>query len=99
MSFGDLFADEIPDFGRAVVGDSAGDDGGAAGGEFVEDAEIEIAVESQGEGAGDGSCGHDQNVGLGESCGGLGAWLGWTAGRGCPHMSICGRTSIFSAFA
>src|SRR5579863_2544905 len=65
MSLGDLFANEVPDLGGAIVGDSAGDDGSAAGREFVEDAEVEIAVEGEGKGAGDGGGGHDQDVGLG----------------------------------
>ena len=39
MSGGDLLADEVPDFGGALVGDAAGDDGRAARREFVDDAE------------------------------------------------------------
>ena len=68
MAGGDLLAYELPDFVGAIVGDAAGDDGGAAGRHFVEDADVEVAVEGQGQGARDGSGGHDQDVGLAESC-------------------------------
>ncbi len=61
----DLFADELPDFSGAGVGGSAGDDGGASGGHLVDDGEIEIAVEGEGEGARDWGCGHGEDVGIG----------------------------------
>src|SRR3984957_13625672 len=62
MSLSDLFTHEVPYFIRPVLGDSAGDDGRASGREFVKNTEIEIAVESKGEGAWDGGGGHDQKV-------------------------------------
>ena len=59
------FADEIPDFLRALAGDAAGDDGRAAGRQFVEHADVEVAIEGERQGAGNGRRGHDQHVGLG----------------------------------
>src|SRR5450432_1048013 len=61
----DLFADVAPDFLLALIGDAAGDDGSAAGGQLVEHGNVEIAVEGEGKRARDGSRGHDQNVRLG----------------------------------
>ena len=50
--------------GVAIVGfDVAGDDGGAAGGHFVDGGDVEVTVEGEGEGAGNGSGGHDEDVG------------------------------------
>ena len=65
MSGGDLLAHEVPDFSRALVGDAARDDGRAAGRQFVEDTEVEVAVERQRQRSGDRRGGHDENVGLG----------------------------------
>jgi hypothetical protein len=50
---------------RSLRRDAAGDDGGAAGGQLVEDADVEVAVEGEREGARDGRGGHDEDVGLG----------------------------------
>src|SRR5580704_17879998 len=57
MSGGDLLAHKVPNFGGALVGDAASDDGRASGREFVEYAEVEIAIEGKGECAGDWGCG------------------------------------------
>jgi hypothetical protein len=40
-----LFADELPHFVRTLVFNATGDDGGAAGRQFVKDAEVKVAVE------------------------------------------------------
>ncbi len=64
VSGGNLFAHELPDFIGPVIGDAAGDDGRPPGRHFIEDADVEIAVERQCESARDGSGGHDQDVGL-----------------------------------
>jgi len=69
VSLGDLLAHEGPDLLGTFVAGAAGDDGGAAGREFVDDADFEVAVDSEGEGAGDGGCGHDEDVGV------AAAWL------------------------
>ncbi len=61
---GDLLADEVPDFAGAVLGHAAGGDGGAAGREFVDDGDFEVAVEGECEGSGNGGCGHDEDVGF-----------------------------------
>ena len=60
----DLLFDEGPDIFGALFGGAAGDDGSAAGRELVDHADVEIAVEGEGEGAGDGRCGHDQYIGI-----------------------------------
>ncbi len=62
---GDLFAEEVPDFGGAVFGHAAGGDGGAAGRELVDDGGFHVSVDGEGERAGDGGGGHDEDVGLG----------------------------------
>ena len=43
----DLLADEIPDVVGALAGNAASDDGRAAGGQLVEHAHVEIAVERE----------------------------------------------------
>ena len=53
---------------------AAGDDGGAAGGHLVDGRDVEIAVEGEGEGAGNRSGGHDEHVGRGPAL----------AAKGCP---------------
>ncbi len=42
-----LLADELPDLLRTFAGNAAGDDRGAARGEFVEDAQVQVAVEGE----------------------------------------------------
>ena len=41
---------------------AAGDDGGAAGGELVYDGDVHVPVDGEGERAGDGGGGHDEDV-------------------------------------
>ncbi len=60
-----LFSDELPHFRRLVVSDAAGRDRRASGRQFVEHAEIEIAVERERKRARNGRRGHDQNIRLG----------------------------------
>ena len=67
-----MLADEFPDFGGALVGGAAGDDGGAAGRHLVDDADVEVAVEGEGQGAGDGRGGHGEDVGVGDAAVGAG---------------------------
>jgi hypothetical protein len=57
-ALGDLFAHELPDFGGALFGGAAGDDGRAAGRHLVDDADVEVAVEGERERARDGRRGH-----------------------------------------
>ena len=68
----DLLADEVPDVGGALVGGAAGDDGRAAGRHLVDDADVEIAVEGEGERARDGRRGHGEDVGVGDDAVGAG---------------------------
>jgi hypothetical protein len=65
MAPGDLLADEIPDLRRALIAGLAGDDGRSPGGQLVEHAEVEVAVERERQGARDGRRGHHQDIGLG----------------------------------
>ena len=60
----DLLAHEIPDIFGTLAGNTTGDDGRAAGRQLVEDADVEIAIEREREGARNGRGGHDQHVGL-----------------------------------
>jgi len=60
----DLFADEVPDIGGALVGGAAGDDRSATRRHLVDDADVEITIESEGEGARDGGCGHGEDIRL-----------------------------------
>ena len=48
MSCGDLLANEIPNFGRALVGHRASDNRRASRRKLVEHGDIEVAVESEG---------------------------------------------------
>ena len=68
----DLLADEVPDFGGAGLGHAAGGDGPASGWELVDDAGVEVAVDGEGESAGDGRCCHDENIGFGRFAVGAG---------------------------
>ena len=52
---------------------------------FVEDADVEVAVESQRQGARDGGGGHDQDVGLAQSCRAL---LGWADEGVRPYVGV-----------
>ena len=61
------------DFFAAGGGGGFGEDGLAAGGEFVDDGDIQIAEGGHGEGAGDGGGGHDEGVGGQAGTGGFGA--------------------------
>ena len=60
----DLLADELPDLFGIVAGHPAGGDGRAAGRQFVEDAEVKVAIERQSQGARNWGCGHHQHVGF-----------------------------------
>ena len=60
-----LLAHKGPHFARALGRHATGRDGGAAGRQLVQDACFQIAVHRQGERAGNGRRGHDQDVGFG----------------------------------
>ena len=47
---------------RAV--DEVGADGPAAGGQLIDDRDLQVAVDDHGQGAGDGGGGHDQHMGV-----------------------------------
>src|SRR6266478_642571 len=76
MASCDFAADAVPDAGEMRLGGKVRFDGRAAGWEFVEDGNVEIAVESERESAGDGRGGKDENVG------------GVAVGRGFVHQTL-----------
>ncbi len=59
----DLFAEEGFDFVQCFAGAEDGGDFAAAFGQFVDEGDVEVAVEGEGEGARDGGGGHDEYVG------------------------------------
>ncbi len=64
MTGSDLFAEEIPYFQGALVGDVSRDNRRATGGKFVEDGDVEVAVERQSQSPRDGGRGHYEYVRL-----------------------------------
>src|SRR5882724_1732896 len=62
MASGDLAAERFPDAGEMLLGSHARDDGRAAGGQFVKNGNVEVAIECEREGARDGRGGEDENV-------------------------------------
>src|SRR5258707_4798876 len=62
MAGGDLAAERFPDAGEMLLGGHARDDGRAAGGQFIENGNVEIAVKSERKRARDGRGGEDENV-------------------------------------
>ncbi len=71
----ELVFEEGGDLGGVGLEADGGGDGAAAGGEFVEEGDVEVAVDGHGEGAGDGGGGHDEDVGRGALFGEAGALL------------------------
>src|SRR5713101_353037 len=65
MASGNFAAERFPNAGEMLLGSHARDDGGAAGRELVEDGNVEVAIESEREGARDGRGGEDEDVGGG----------------------------------
>src|SRR5882762_718414 len=62
MAGGDLAAERFPHAGEMLLGSHARDDGRAAGREFIENGNVEVAIECEREGARDGRGGEDENV-------------------------------------
>ena len=62
MAGGDFAAEKFPDAWEMRLGGEARLDGSAAGGKFVEDGNVEVAVESERESAWDGRGGEDEDV-------------------------------------
>src|SRR5216684_5428678 len=62
MASGNFAAERFPNAGEMLLGSHARDDGGAAGRELVEDGNVEVAIESEREGARDGRGGEDEDV-------------------------------------
>ncbi len=62
MAGGNFAAEKFPDAGKMRLGGEARLDGRAAGGQLVEDGDIEVAVESERERARDGRGGEDEDV-------------------------------------
>src|SRR3954454_5000160 len=58
-----LFAEEFPYLRRSLIADAAGHDRRASWRKFIENADIEIAVEGERQRARNGRCGHDERVG------------------------------------
>ncbi len=63
-AFVDLLLQEAVDLLDVVGGDVFGDDGLAAGRQFVDHGDVEVAIERHGERARDGGRGHHQHVGM-----------------------------------
>jgi len=59
---GDFAAEKFPDAGEMLLGGHARDDGRAAGRKLVENGNVEIAIESERERAGDWRGGEDEDV-------------------------------------
>ena len=57
-------SNELPDVFCPLVGDLAGDNGRSPRRQFIEDAEVEVAVERERQGPRDGSRGHNKHVRL-----------------------------------
>src|SRR5882724_9708676 len=62
MAGGDLAAERFPDAGEMLLGSHARDDWRAAGGQFIENGNVEVTIESERERARDGRGGEDENV-------------------------------------
>src|SRR5215470_8095368 len=60
----DLLANEFPNLGGAIIGDSPGGYGSAAWRQLVENAGVKIAIKREGQSAGNRSSGHHQRIGL-----------------------------------
>src|SRR5580704_18667276 len=65
MPLSNLLSDKIPHLGRAIISNSARDDGCAPRGKLIEHAEIEITIKSERQRTRNRGCGHDQNIRLG----------------------------------
>ena len=61
----ELLFEKGGDLGEVGLLADGGYNGAAAGGEFVDEGDVEVAVDGHGEGAGNGGRGHDQHVGGG----------------------------------
>ena len=68
VSGGYLLAHKLPDFIRPVIGHAASNDWGSSRRHFVDHADVEVAVEGQGQSPWDGGGGHHQDIGLGLNC-------------------------------
>ena len=64
MALGGLFADKGVDPGPLVLPHQEGVDALAARGQLVDDREVQVPVEDQGQGPGNGRGGHDQQMGV-----------------------------------
>src|SRR5207249_9345653 len=62
VSGGDFAAEKFPNAGEMLLGSHARGDGGAAGGQLVENGNVEIAVESERKRARDGRGGEHEDV-------------------------------------